>query len=344
MLRQLITRIILSVSLTILLSAQADVYEQQEKTYAAYGQFLRSQIILIKSEFRRIPSLVKRISIVEKTKNKSKMPKRTRTLIAKRINDRIIAEERFKIIQCLECGSRKISITNNQLGFDSVLQNNESLRKKGRNLDIDAFLMWDAFIDGDRIVLTFDLVQTMDNQIIWSKQYSGPYDPSAYSHFNLDIYVGILGFDLERKSSDTNKANEKVDNIAKAGIRLRERFSAADRVEFSIGIEYFGPLANRSKFKFSGFAGEGRVVIDILPLMKHLKTNLYIAAGPAYYKNQFSVFFRYGIEIPFQRFGYISMGGQYMPKKELTFSSAENLSDTAEFGGTSYDLTLGIRL
>ncbi|NQY41895.1 MAG: hypothetical protein HRT87_00890, partial [Legionellales bacterium] len=328
---------------------QADVYEQEQKTHAAYQQFLQSQIILLPSEFKGIPSTVRRIAVVDKTAHKrlkkgNKLPRRTKSMIASRINSRLIPMDRFDLVQCLDCGAKKITIRDNKLDFDNVLQNNESLRRKGRDLNLDAFLTWDAFIDGDEVILKVQMVQTLDNQIIWEKKYSGPYDPTAYQQFNLDVNVGLYGFDLERKYGKPNTKPEKVDNIAHAGVRLRERFSAADRVEFSIGVEWFGPIANRDKFKFNGFAGEGRIVIDILPLMKNLKTNLYIAAGAAYYKKQTSMLFKYGIEIPFQRFGYISFGGIYLPKKTLEFDAVDDLSKEAEFGGTSYNVTLGIRL
>ena len=69
-----------------------------------------------------------------------------------------------------------------------------------------------------------------------------------------------------------------------------------------------------------------------------------MAGGPTYYNQQMSMFIKYGIEIPFQRFGYISFGGVYMPEKTIKLDSAVSYQDTVKFGGTSFDITLGIRL
>lgn len=333
--------------ITIILSVNcsADTVDRHELAYVAYQKFLRSTIFLDSGEFGELDKNIQKIALI-RTSDKSNylLSKRTNTLIEDQIRDRIISGKRFQIIECLECKTVKVTIKDNKLVREDFTENNEHMRKYGRKLDIDAFMFWEAFIEGNRVIVNFKLIKATDGKILWTRQYNGPYDPTAYDHFSLDIYIGMLGYNLTRTPNTGGINAIKLDNMAKAGLRLREKFSALDRIEFSIGAEYFGPLSKRSKFDFNGILAEARMVIDILPLMKHLRTNVYVSGGPAFYNSELSAFVRYGIEIPFQRFGYISFGGQYMPEKDVDLGGLTNFNNTAKFGGSSYDLTIGIRL
>ena len=318
--------------------------EKQNTAFKAYQLFLRSNLFLAASEFDQVASSVKKITILRSgNKSTNKLARRTVNLIEDRIVERMLNNQRFSVIECLECKSKKISFTDGALKIDEFRESNENLNKIGKKLDIDAFLFWDSFIDGSKIIITFRLIQSIDGKILWSKQYSSPFDPKKYSQHVFDIHVGLLGYSLKRTGS-TSTVDTTVSNLAKAGIRFRERFSFLDNLEFSLGADVFGAITKMDNFDFIGGSLEARMVIDILPLMKHLKTNVYVGGGPAYYKDNLSAFLNYGIEIPFHKVGYISFGGTYFPKRDLTLKTLKDFNNDATFGGVSYELTLGIRL
>ena len=74
-----------------------------------------------------------------------------------------------------------------------------------------------------------------------------------------------------------------------------------------------------------------------------IDTKVYMGLGQAFFNDTNALVFRFGFEFPFFSDGFIDYGVTYIPESTAKWGEVDNYQNTGKIGGSSYDLSLGLR-
>jgi len=321
--------------------------EVRSSMYTGFSQLLDDDKTLVKEELIDLPEDIKRVALYHNgDRLHRQIPKQVHLMIENKIMNRILDSGRFEVIQCLECRKTQVAMKADQLKISHVAENNQSLRSLGKKVRADAFLFWNASIHENKFTINLQLVDAEDNKMLWLKEYSKrttlEQEVEGFDSVTYEVTVGAWGVSAEREAT-TAAADEDVRGITVFGIRRRETTSLDDSIEYTLAFEYFRNFSNRDYFDVSGINLEGRIIADIPSMDKLIDTKVYLGLGQAFYNDTNSLIFRFGFEFPFFKDGFVNYGVTYIPESTARWLEADGYENTGNFGGSSYDLTLGLR-
>lgn len=315
--------------------------------YTGFERLLDDEKTLVVEELLDLEEDVRRIALYHNGDRLHRLiPKQVHLMIENKLMGRMMESGRFDIIQCIECRTTKVEMSENELTISQAADDNKSLRVLGKKVRADAFLFWNASVHDNKFTVNLRMVDGGNNELLWLKEYSKKTTKEAeekgFDTVSYEFIIGAWGVGGERKST-VGGSDEELDGTTVIGIRRREGTSISDEIEYTLGLEYFRNYSNTDLFDLSGYNLEGRIIADIPSLDEVIDTKVYLGVGQAFYNNANSLTFRFGFEFPFFSDGFMDFGVIYMPESDVVWKNDADLEKDGKFGGASYDLTLGVR-
>lgn len=281
-----------------------------------------------------------------------RIPKPTETMIEGMIMKKLLDTGKFQVTDCLECKLIQVQLNDNQLKVSQAIESNQDQRNLARKLKVDGFFMWSANVYDQKFTIDMRLVDATDNTVVWTRQYirnvttldramADGGKKEDYDKVTWEMFVGAWGFGSTRQGTGVD--DESINSVTTFGIRRRESSDLYKDITYGLAVEGFTNIAQREYFNTWGFILEGRVAVDLPALKQWVPTLTYLELGQAFYNGQQSLLYKYGLEFPFTKDGYIDLGIIYMRRETIDWPAVTGLEDSSSFGGASYDITLGYR-
>ncbi|MBQ0726253.1 MAG: hypothetical protein KBT77_02755 [Thalassolituus oleivorans] len=315
--------------------------------YTGFEQLLDDDQTLVLEDLIDLDQNIRRVALYHNgDRLHRQIPKQVHLMIENKLMHRMMDSERFEVIQCLECRTTQVAMKADKLEISHPAEDNQSLRKLGKQVRADAFMFWNASVHENKFTINLRMVDARDNKLLWIKEYSKKttleQETEGFDSVTYEFTVGAWGISAERDNSVTN-ATEDVKGMTVFGIRRRETTSLDDSIEYTLALEYFKNFSNTDYFDVSGINLEGRIIADIPAMDSLLDTKVYMGIGQSFYNDTNSLVFRFGFEFPFFKDGFVDYGVVYMPEGDARWLDVADYERTGKFGGASYDLTLGLR-
>ena len=320
---------------------------QPASSYTGFNQLLEDDKTLVLEELMDLDEKVVRIALYHNGDRLHRLiSKQVHQMIENKLMRRLITSGRFEVIQCIECRVTKVHMTGDQLKISQAAENNQELRALSKKVRADAFMFWNASVHNDKFTINLRLVDGNNNELLWLKEYSKKTskdaDTKGFDHVDYEFIVGAWGVSGSRKNIASSN-QEELDGVTVIGLRRRESTSINEEIEYTLGFEYFRNYSQTKEFDISGYNLEGRIIAGIPSFSDILDTRAYMGVGQAFYNNSNSLIFRFGLEFPFFSDGFMDFGVVMMPESDVEWKTNSQYENTGKFGGTSYDLTLGVR-
>lgn len=321
--------------------------------YTGFAELMEDRNTLPVEELGDLETKIGRVALYH-TEDRlyKRIPKPTETMIEGMIMKKLLDTGRFEVTECVECKLIKVSLADDQLKVSQAIESNQDLRNLARRLKVDGFFMWAANVYNDKFTIDMRLVDARDNKVIWTRQYARKSDllvdrlseqekKKKFDRVDWEIFLGAWGFNATRRG--TGVSSQSINSVTTFGFRRREQSDLYKDLSYGLGLEYFTNLSQSEYFDVSGVVIEGRVEVNIRALEQWLPTFMYLELGQALYGDSHSLLYKYGMDFPFTKNGYINLGVVYMRKEDIEWPSEAGLEASSAFGGASYDITLGFR-
>jgi len=320
--------------------------DQPSSLYTGFSQLLDDDKTLVLEELIDLDENVKRIAMYHNGDRLHRaIPKQVHLMIENKLMHRILDSQRFELIQCIECRITQVQLRGEQLEIGHAAESNQQLRRLGKKVRADAFLFWNASVHDEKFTINLRMVDARDNSLLWLKEYSKKttreQEQEGFDLVTYELTIGSWGVSGERDISAGG--SEEVDGVTVIGLRRREATSIDEKLEYTLAIEHFRNFSETDNFDVSGINLEGRIIADLPSLDNIIDTRVYLGLGQSFYNDSNSLVFRFGFEFPFFSDGFIDFGMVSMPEKEVKWKDVDGLEEIGKFGGTGYDLTLGLR-
>lgn len=320
---------------------------QAPSLYTGFEQLLDDDKTLVMEELIDLDSNIRRVALYHNgDRLHRQIPKQVHLMIENKLMHRVMKSGRFDVIQCIECRTTQVAMRADKLEISHAAESNQALRALAKHVRADAFIFWNASVHDDKFTINLRMVDGGNNQLLWLKEYSKKttreQEEQGFDLASYEFTIGAWGIDGSRTNLVTNSA-EEVNGVTVFGLRRRETTSLDDSLEYTLAIEYFRNFSNTDLFNVSGINLEGRIIADIPSMDKLLDTKVYLGMGQAFYNDANSLVFRFGFEFPFFSDGFMDFGVTYLPESDARWDKKEGYEEVGKFGGSSYDLTLGVR-
>lgn len=323
-----------------------ELQQQPSSMYTGFSQLLDDDKTLVLEELIDLEDSVKRIALYHNgDRLHRRIPKQVHLMIENKLMHRVLDSERFEVIQCIECRMTQVQLQGERLEISHAAESNQQLRKLGKKVRADAFLFWNSSVHDEKFTINLRMVDARNNELLWLKEYSKKttreQEEKGFDRASYEFIVGSWGVDGKRDK--TAGGSEEVSGVTVLGLRRRETTSIDEKLEYTLAIEHFRNFSNTDLFDVSGINLEGRIIADIPSLNEVIDTRVYLGLGQAFYNDSNSLVFRFGFEFPFFSDGFIDFGMVSIPQADARWKKETGYAETGKFGGTSYDLTLGLR-
>ncbi|MCT7358209.1 hypothetical protein [Thalassolituus pacificus] len=327
--------------------AELPLASQAPSLYTGFEQLLDDDKTLVMEELIDLDANIRRVALYHNgDRLHRQIPKQVHLMIENKLMHRIMESGRFEVIQCIECRTTQVAMRADKLEISHAAESNQALRALAKHVRADAFIFWNASVHDDKFTINLRMVDGRNNQLLWLKEYSKKttreQEEQGFDSANYEFTVGAWGIDGSRKNSVTNNS-EEVNGVTVFGLRRRETTSLDDSLEYTLAVEYFRNFSNKDLFNVSGINLEGRIIADIPSMDKLIDTKVYLGIGQAFFNDANSLVFRFGFEFPFFSDGFMDFGVTYLPESDVQWEKKSGYEETGKFGGSSYDLTLGVR-
>lgn len=270
----------------------------------------------------------------------------SRTLYAsieQKMITKFAAVKRFAVHECLECKTTRVLLQEDHFKILRQLDSNESLNNIGKKLGVDHFVMWDAYLDQGQAVINIRVVSAETGQVRWSEQYrTGGLDHDM----GWEWYSSFWGLTATRKA--TNGGDDlKVTPLLALGTRTLTRSTISERFYYGYGGEIFLNTTDLDKITVLGLTLNGRLAMELDTGRGSSKNYgnwlIYLSMGQVFVHTTPSLILRSGLEMRANKNSFIDLGVVYLLERPFSALPLDGYEDEATVGGTSYDITLGIR-
>ena len=326
---------------------ESSLNTQAPSLYTGFEQLLDDDKTLVMEELIDLDSNIRRVALYHNgDRLHRQIPKQVHLMIENKLMHRVMESGRFEVIQCIECRTTQVAMRADKLEISHAAESNQALRALAKKVRADAFIFWNASVHDEKFTINLRMVDGRNNQLLWLKEYSKKttreQEEKGFDSVNYELTVGAWGIDGSRENQTTNSA-EEVNGVTVFGLRRRETTSIDDSLEYTLAIEYFRNFSNTDLFDVSGINLEGRIIADIPSMDKLIDTKVYLGIGQAFFNDANSLVFRFGFEFPFFSDGFMDFGVTYLPESDARWDKKVGYEEVGKFGGSSYDLTLGVR-
>lgn len=319
--------------------------DQPPTLYTGFGQLLDDDKTLVLEELMDLDKDIQRIALYHNGDRLHRLvPKQVHFMIENKLMGRLINSGRFDVIQCIECRTTKVEMSNDELTIAQAAGSNQQLRSLSKEVRAHAFMFWNASVHEDKYTINLRLVDGRNNELLWLKEYSKKTTSEIEDELDevsYEVILGAWGAGGERK--DASGKTAELEGATVIGLRRRISSSFDDDTEYTLGIEYFKNYSSTDVFDLSGFNLEGRIITPLPSLDELVDTSMYLGLGQSFFNDSNSLIFRFGFEFPFFNDGFMDFGVMYMDENTVTWGKKTGYETKGKYGGASYDLTLGIR-
>lgn len=317
--------------------SELDAFEQYRSLFLSPGVFSTSEI-------KSIPNQVKSIAFYRMNDRRNrKLSEETYNAIEQLIVEKFLNNSRIEVKECMQCKTTRVVMAEDRFSVLRRVASNDKLSEIGKTLGVDAFLMWDAYVEQKKIFFNARLVAEKDGRFLWARQYVLDTEQPTKFMFNTALW-GLSG----TRASTTGAATQTLNSVLALGVRTIEATSLSDKVSYGYGFNFFLNPSQRSYFDITGLAVNARMTMEIDSLFSDTvksygNYNLYASVGEALVSGTPAYMFQGGLELRFNRRQHLDFGFVYMQQNNINFITANGYNKQGSFGGFGYDLSLGIR-
>lgn len=267
--------------------------------------------------------------------------------VENRMVDRLLAGGAFRVYECMECKTVKVTIKDGRFSMARRAETNARLREIADEIGVDGMLLWDAYYQYDRVVLDARMMEAKTGRIVWSKKYTY----STQWQRSYSVTAGLWGLEAKRHATGSEPA-VSVDRLVNYGVEFMEPTSFPGNLQYGLGLLHFENTAKTDEIDFNGDALYAQISTGLDPLFmaedpqSYTNFNWYLALGDAYIEKTHNLLARTGVEVRFSRLMFMRFGGVYLEERKYEmsdFTDSGGNHPVAEFGGTSYEIQLGVR-
>ena len=268
-------------------------------------------------------------------------------MLSQGISQRLLATQRFKLVECFECRITHISLSSDNFEVSTDISNNARFRSIAKRIGANGALTWYVVSEGDNAVLNMNLVRVGDGEILWSKQYSGPTLEPKGPDSNIAFTAGFINQKFERKTNSgapETLEDKSLGSIVNLGIEYRSRSIISEKAEFAIGAEYAFNGEETDHFNIDMISLGGRVISNVGNFLELAEAGYYIGFGQVILFDNINYILKLGIELGFTRDLFADLGIVYIPSDDyVTTTEVDGYSNDIEVGGTGFAFSLGIK-
>ena len=276
------------------------------------------------------------------------LPARLYNAIEQALIDKVMATDRYDVIECAECRRTmrsQITLGLNKFSVEHEVESTGRLIQIGKDIGVQAFLLWDAIQEKNKVVINARLMRQDTGQIIWSKQYYR----DIGRNIDFEIRAFLLGLGATRAPADDSTAAEaSASMVLGVGARIDEETTLSPYVHYAYILDAFLNVSSRATIGILGitFAGELSLELDSL-FGKRTEAGhwlTYASIGPVFViSGEVAPIFGWGIRLQLNRYNQISAGIVYTPSQSVDMTENADYANTVSFGGFGYSLQLGLR-
>lgn len=264
--------------------------------------------------------------------------------VADQLTMRLVSDGTFEVAECSECDKTRVYVLKDAMRVKAPATTTEEFADLGDKVGADGFIKWDAKETDGRFNLAMRLVDSKKGNVLWSKEYTKEISQSdverGYTEVDWRLAVSALGLVSTREATQGG-TDATLSGVT--AIKLNRKITPFDNegVGYSAGITYFKNTSGQDTFDVSGTILGGRVYVDMGRMFNRIPYSLYGGVGAAIYNESRGFTFEGGFEFPFADYGYIAVGFLNLSGDSITWDSKPGFTNTSEFGGTTYDFTVG---
>lgn len=342
----------------------ADPPQEQVKTPAQIGRFSAQELeairywgvqakfmTLIENPATLSPELLNDIDFSVRSiafyrtsdRQNKRFPRTFYESLEQKMIDRFLAVKRFSVHECFECKTTRVLLKKSSFKVLRQMDSNESLKKVGKEIGVDAFLLWDAFLYKNEPVLNLRIVSSENGQVRWSKQYKR----QAAFEYKWEFYTSYWNLSATRASTGS-AADIAVSPLLAVGTRSVTNSTISRFMHYGIGSELFFNTTDRDQINVWGFNINGRIALEIDTLFGSRRKNygnwlIYTSIAQAFLKSSPTLQAGSGLEIRLNKNSYIGIGMMWFRPQSFKVTANSNYDPTATLSGLGYDFTLGMR-
>ena len=265
--------------------------------------------------------------------------------IENRMFDRLLNGGAFRVYECMQCKTVRVTIRDNHLSMAHRAESNARLREIGEKVGVDGLLLWDAYAQGERVVLDTRLMDVETGRVVWSHKYTH----AVRWQRQWVTYLGLWGIETTGFSYTPGVPDVSADRLMVAGAELREATSLFKGLTYGLGLNMFRNTAKRDQdVKVDALTLYARLGQGLDPLFgytgkQYSNFELYLAVGDAFIEDANNLLVRAGLEVRFTQRLFMDLGWVYLEDQELDIGNPPPGEPGGEVGGSGYDVSLGLR-
>lgn len=313
-------------------------------TYEQYRKLFESPNVFSTSEIKSIPNEVKSIALYRMNDRRNrKLNAQTYTAIEQLIVEKFLNNSRIDVKECMECKTTRVVMAEDRFSVLRRVASNDKLTAMGKKLKVDGFLMWDAYVEDQKIFFNARIVSSEKGSFLWAKQYLLDTEQPTKWMFNTSLW----GLEATRKSTNGG-STQSMNSVLALGLRTIEGTTLSDQVSYGYGFNFFVNPGQRDYFDITGMSVNVRATFELDSLFSeeakpYGNYGIYGGTGVALVSGTPAYMLQGGAELRFNRRQHLNLGFVYMQENEVELINADGYDKQGTFGGFGYDLSIGIR-
>jgi len=337
----------LSAVLAATFSLSANAAEQVATHKDGFSHLINNPNILSKSDFSDVAELPKSVALYfDGDRLHRNIDKEITEFIADQLTTRLVTDGTFKVAECTECNKTRVYVLKDAMRVQAPATSTSEFAELGEKVGVDAFIKWNAKETDGRFNLAMRLVDSEKGSVIWSKEYTKNITQDdvdrGYTELEWRLAVSAIGFTATRSAT---QGGEDATLSGLTALKISRKIIPYDNdgVSYEAGLTYLQNTSGSSTFNLSGTILGGRVMLDMGRMFDRIPYSLYGGVGAAIYNDSRGYTFEGGLEFPFADYGYLSVGFVNLAGDTVEWDSKPGFTDSSEFGGTTYDFSVGFK-
>ena len=336
----------LAAALLLAVPAAAIASGKEPASYKdGFAHLINNPQILSADEFTKVDKMPKSVALYfDGDRLHRKVPKEVTSFVEDQLTQKMVSEGLHEVAECADCKKTKIVVLKDALRVETPASTKAEFAELGEKVGADAFMMWDANETDGRFNLAMRMVDAERGNILWSKEYSKNITKEdvelGYSEIDWRLSVASWGLTATREATEGG-SDATLSGVT--AVKLDRRMMPHDNygIGYSFGVSYFKNTSGTEVFDVSGFSLDARVILDMGRMFDRVPYSLYAGVGNVHYNESRGFKMDAGMEFPFAKHGFMSVGVVQMSGDMIEWDSKPGYLDSSEFGGIAYDFTVG---
>jgi len=271
----------------------------------------------------------------------------------------------FTVRTCIECTKQRVHLSKKKIKYKTGIENNQELRSLGKNINVDAFLVWRLSKNFDGYDLNMKIINAHTNKVVWIRSFQADTAAKEIKEIKYPSQWGVAIGHLGLKGEANIPFNPNIDGsgqwkdrfstVRDISIRYYTRHKPGENLHYAIIGNFFMSVPEadqtakdlkglgKADFSVQGVGLEGRVLYNFSQ-DTFLNPSAYVGVGISSVNERQKISARTGFEFAFMENAFVDVGLIYIDPVEYEFKENNWSQDKAKFADSiGTDFTIGIR-